>query len=73
MYQTKAFTVCLLINKQLDLNYRMDLLSEPVENETTYFIEIEIEKESSILKIEISWDRYNLERVATLSNQRNYH
>ena len=30
-------------------------------------------KESNILKIEISWDRYILERAETLSDQRNYH
>ena len=29
--------------------------------------------EKNIPKIEISWDRYNLERTETLSNQRNSH
>ena len=30
-------------------------------------------KESNIPKIEISWDRYNLERRETLSKQRHFH
>ena len=30
-------------------------------------------KESNILKIEISWDRYNFERRETLRNQRHFH
>ena len=48
-------------------------LQNVIENEKKLFHRDRNWKESHILQIEISWDRYNLERTKTLSNQRNYH